>query len=153
MKPRAAFMILAMALLPLMAEGPSIGWKPDSADILKASTFPPSRAPADALDALSLSTSDGFALTSNVGYSASNTSLSSSWNLYSVTASLTASLGSPISLGNSAVGGRNAASRSWRLDEINLRDAFARFPEPGIYMLLGVGILLCSQRFLRRKSV
>ena len=28
---------------------------------------------------------------------------------------------------------------------------FAAVPEPSVYVLLGVGILLCSQRFLRRK--
>jgi hypothetical protein len=38
------------------------------------------------------------------------------------------------------------------LDDINLHYALANLPEPGIYMLLGVGILLCGQRFLRRKS-
>ena len=25
-------------------------------------------------------------------------------------------------------------------------------PEPSVYMLLGVGLLLCGQRFLRRKA-
>jgi PEP-CTERM motif len=29
---------------------------------------------------------------------------------------------------------------------------FSAAPEPSVYMLLGVGILLCGQRFLRRKS-
>jgi hypothetical protein len=29
---------------------------------------------------------------------------------------------------------------------------FSAIPEPSVYMLLGVGILLCGQRFLRRKS-
>ncbi len=30
--------------------------------------------------------------------------------------------------------------------------AFTVIPEPSVYMLLGVGILLCGQRFIRRKS-
>ncbi len=30
--------------------------------------------------------------------------------------------------------------------------AFTVVPEPSVYMLLGVGILLCGQRFFRRKS-
>ena len=29
---------------------------------------------------------------------------------------------------------------------------FSAVPEPSVYMLLGVGLLICGQRFLHRKS-
>ncbi len=34
---------------------------------------------------------------------------------------------------------------------INVVETFVSVPEPSVYMLLGVGLLFCGQRFLRRK--
>lgn len=36
--------------------------------------------------------------------------------------------------------------------EAQIPETLALIPEPSVYMLLGVGLLICGQRFLRRKS-
>jgi hypothetical protein len=45
----------------------------------------------------------------------------------------------------------SATSSNWRVDDLNLTAGAVAVPEPSVYMLLGVGILFCGQRFLRRK--
>ena len=48
-------------------------------------------------------------------------------------------------------GGTSTAS-NWRIDDLNITAQASAVPEPSVYMLLGVGLLICGQRFLRRKS-
>lgn len=41
----------------------------------------------------------------------------------------------------------NDATEIWAIDNVTL----SAIPEPSVYMLLGVGLLFCGQRFLRRR--
>ncbi|HEY2801404.1 MAG TPA: hypothetical protein VGI85_12470 [Chthoniobacterales bacterium] len=79
------------------------------------------------------------------------TPVDSSWNQYTYTLALPSGLNTPVSLRIYGGGGTSASSGNWRLDDINVE--YQLIPEPSVYMLLGVGLLLCGQRFLRgRKS-
>ncbi len=75
----------------------------------------------------------------------------SSWNLYTFTFNSTGAPGTPVEFRLYGSGGTSTAS-NWRTDDLNLTVGAVPVPEPTVYMLLGVGILLCGQRFLRRKS-
>lgn len=44
------------------------------------------------------------------------------------------------------------AATTGRIDNFVVTDELAVVPEPSVYMLLGVGLLFCGQRFVRRKS-
>ncbi len=48
-------------------------------------------------------------------------------------------------------GGTVATAGTGRIDNFTVTGDLAAIPEPSVYMLLGVGILICGQRFLRGK--
>lgn len=73
----------------------------------------------------------------------------STWALYSSSTTLASALNDPLTIRIYGSGGTSASTGNWRLDDINFE--YTLVPEPSVYMLLGVGLLLCGQRFLRRR--
>jgi hypothetical protein len=62
--------------------------------------------------------------------------------------SVTGDAGTPVTFRIYGSGGTSATAGNWRLDDITL--SATAIPEPGTYMLIGIGVLMCAQQFRRR---
>lgn len=78
----------------------------------------------------------------------------STWRLLTMAPfSVTGDLSSPITFRLYGSGGTatTGTTVNWRIDDLNFT-ATAVVPEPGTYMLLGIGVLVCVQQFRRRNN-
>ena len=75
----------------------------------------------------------------------------STWRLLTMPGfNITGDAGVPVTFRIYGSGGTSAAGGNWRVDDISLTATATAIPEPGTYMLLGIGVLMCAQQFRKR---